>query len=75
MSAPRVVGGRTFELSVGVWVEVGVGDRLPTVRFDAEDPAVGSWPTELPDPADLARLGGPVRLLAGAEVIEIRFGN
>ena len=75
VSAPRVVSGRTFELSDGVWVEVGVGDRAPTVRLDGEDPAVGSWSPELPDPTELARLGGPVRLLAGAEVIEIRFGN
>jgi hypothetical protein len=68
----HVVAGRTFELQGGVWVESGVGDRVPTRRLHPEA-AAGSWPPGLPAVSELARLGGPVRLLAGGEVVEIGF--
>ena len=73
MVESRAVAGRTFESRDGVWVEAAVGDREPVARFHPADPLAEAWLPQLPDPADLARLGGPVRLLAGTEVVEVFF--
>lgn len=69
----RVVAGRTLERREGLWVEQGLADREPIARFGPEDPMAEVWWPHLPDRAALARLGGPVRLLAGDDVVEIVY--
>lgn len=67
-----LLGGR-FRSRDGVWVEDGLAGRPPDARvqLDAAMP-VAAMP--MPEIAELAALGAPLRLRVGDEVVEIAFG-
>jgi hypothetical protein len=65
-----LLGGR-FQRTDGVWVEEGLDEKPPDVSLalDAEDPKAAA----MPEVAELAALGAPLRLRVGDEVVEISF--
>ena len=63
-----LLGGR-FELADGVWVETGLAGREPDARLALH--AAGDGAAEVPELAELAALGAPLRLAVGERVIEI----
>ena len=65
-----LLGGR-FHRADGVWIEEGLTARAPDGRV-AVDPEAASA-TAVPEVAELAALGAPLRLKVGEEVVEIAF--
>lgn len=63
-----LLGGR-FHRADGVWVEEGLAERAPDshVALDGR----GADAAEIPEVAELAALGAPLRLRVGGEVVEI----
>ena len=65
-----LLGGR-FHRMDGVWVEEGLAARPPDARVALDATAAGA--AAVPEVAELAALGGPLRLRVGEEVVEIAF--
>jgi anti-sigma factor RsiW len=68
------VEGRLFELRDGVWLEEGVD---PGEAFESLEPAQAAasrWRERLPSLKALAELGGPVRVRAGDQLVQLEFG-
>ena len=63
-----LLGGR-FERTDGVWVEEGLAGRTPDSRVALQ--ADGEGAAEVPEVAQLAALGAPLRLKVGRQVVEI----
>ena len=67
------IDGRFFELQNGVWVEQGVDLRKPTISLEFSEAASSEWRDELPSLTELELLGGPVRLRAGDQLVQLEF--
>lgn len=65
-----LLGGH-FYRAEGVWVEEGLAERLPDSRVALKTAGVEA--AAVPEVAELAALGGPLRLRVGEEVVEIAF--
>jgi hypothetical protein len=65
-----LLGGR-FHRADGVWVEEGLGERLPDARVALQPPVTAA--VSDPAVAQIAALGAPLRLRVGDEVVEIAF--
>lgn len=63
-----VLGGR-FERTGGIWVEEGLRGREPDIRVAVD--AQGAGASAVPEVAELAAIGGPLRLWVGEKVVEI----
>ena len=63
-----LLGGR-FEWAGGIWVEDGLAGREPDARLSLD--ASGEGAADVPELAEIAELGAPVRLKMGGEVVEI----
>jgi anti-sigma factor RsiW len=63
-----LLGGR-FERRDGVWVERGLAGRPPDTRVTVD--AGGYGAAAVPEVAELAALGAPLRLRVGEQVVEI----
>ncbi len=63
-----LLGGR-FERRDGVWVEWGLAGRAPDTRVVVQ--AAGYGAAAVPEIAELAALGAPLRLEVGRQVVEI----
>ena len=66
----HLLGGR-FRRAGDVWAEEGLEGRAPDSRvtLDAGDAGADA----VPEVAELAALGGPVRMRVGSEIVEITF--
>jgi hypothetical protein len=69
------IDGRFFELQNGVWVEQGVDLREPSISLELSEAASSEWRDELPSLTELELLGGPVRLRAGDQLVQLEFNR
>ncbi|NHZ73346.1 MAG: hypothetical protein GWP16_02615 [Nitrospirae bacterium] len=67
------IDGRRFELLDGLWIEQGVDPTEPWGSLDPSEIATFEGLEELPSLADLKRLGGPVRLRVGDQLVQLEF--
>lgn len=65
-----LLGGH-FHRAEGVWVEEGLDERAPDFRVVLE--TAGAEAAAIPEVAELAALGAPLRLRVGDQVVEIAF--
>ena len=75
--SPRTaqVGDRSFELVDGLWIEKGVDPRAPSMSVDPVETGAPEWLEQLPNLAELERLGGPVRLRIGDRLVQLEFNR
>lgn len=69
----RELAGRTFDLIDGVWVERGLVGQTVAEHLSGSSPRVQSWFADHAGLAEIADLGGRVRLAIEETVVEIRF--
>jgi hypothetical protein len=67
------IGGRLFERQDGIWIEEGVDPAAPSISLDPAVAASPQWQEQLPGLAELERLGGPVRLRVGDQLVQLEF--
>ena len=67
------IDGRFFELHDGLWIERGVDPIEPSTSLDPSEAASSKFRDELPNLAKLERLGGPVRLRVGNQLVQLEF--
>jgi len=67
------IGGRFFELQNGIWIERGVDPMAPSMSLEPSEAASSDWRDELPSLEGLGRLGGPVRLRVGDQLVQLEF--
>jgi hypothetical protein len=65
------IDGRFFELQDGLWIEQGVDPHEPSISLHFSEAASSEWRDELPSLAELQRLGGPVRLRVGDQLVQL----
>jgi hypothetical protein len=67
------IDGRFFELQNGLWIEQGVDPEEPSISLEPSEAARSEWQEVLPSLAELERLGGPVRLRFGDQLVQLEF--
>lgn len=67
------VEGRLFELRDGIWLEEGVDPGEVFLSLDPSQANASGWRGKLPSFKALAGLGGPVRLRAGDQLVQLEF--
>lgn len=67
------IDGRLFEFQNGLWVEQGVDATEPAKILQPSEAGSAEWREELPNIEDLGRLGGPVRLRVGDQLVQVEF--
>ena len=68
-----LVGGIVFELFEGVWFEEGVDPGTAYVSLHPSAADTSQWREKLPSLEELEGLGGPVRLRAGDQLVQLEF--
>jgi hypothetical protein len=72
-SADIEVGGTLFHLLDGVWLEAGVDPGAAFLSVAPSEAATSEWRDKLPSLEELERLGGPVRLRVGDQLVQLEF--
>jgi hypothetical protein len=67
------IDGRFFELQNGIWIERGVDPMAPSISLDTSEASSSDWRDALPSLVELGRLGGPVRLRVGDQLVQLEF--
>jgi anti-sigma factor RsiW len=69
----RAIDAREFLLQDGIWIERGIDPSQPPTLLDPVEAAAPLWRGRLPNLSELERLGGPVRLRVGDQLVQVEF--
>jgi hypothetical protein len=72
-SRDNEVGGTLFHFLDGVWLEAGVDPGEAFLSLQPSEAATSAWREKLPSLEELEGLGGPVRLRAGDQLVQVEF--
>ena len=69
------IDGRFFERHNGLWIERGVDPSEPSTSLHPSKAESSKFRDELPSLSKLERLGGPVRLRVGDQLVQLEFSR